>query len=194
MNRRPPRSTLFPYTTLFRSRRNAQQPVAGAARPPRNAGKGARDGERGARQHGDPRVAAGARHDHADVHLAHLYRPALQRRTRADAARGGGRDAADRRRGYGQDGEVRDMTSTRVEDFRLEDWLPDWLAPSDLIGFLAAMAVLVAVLAIWQALRGTDPFSRRYEQISQRRETLRAAAVTTNRRQRPTAAGFMSDV
>jgi len=84
--------------------------------------------------------------------------------------------------------------STRVEDFRLEDWLPVWLAPSDLIGFLAAMAVLVAVLAIWQALRGTDPFERRYDQISQRRETLRAAAMTTQRRQRITAAYFMSDV
>ncbi len=86
------------------------------------------------------------------------------------------------------------MTSTRVEDFRLEDWLPDWISPGDLIGFLAAMAVLVAALAIWQALRGTDPFERRYEQISQRRETLRAAAVATQRRQRLTAASFMSDV
>src|SRR5438552_13967192 len=39
--RRPPRSTLFPYTTLFRSR-------AGAARPGENAvaGRAARDGER----------------------------------------------------------------------------------------------------------------------------------------------------
>src|SRR2546421_2231778 len=32
MIRRPPRSTLFPYTTLFRSRRSARPTVARAAR------------------------------------------------------------------------------------------------------------------------------------------------------------------
>ena len=31
------------------------------------------------------------------------------------------------------------MTSTRVEDFKLEDWLPYWLSPNDLIAFLAAL-------------------------------------------------------
>src|SRR5688572_32536798 len=31
MIRRPPRSTLFPYTTLFRSRNRAQEPATGAA-------------------------------------------------------------------------------------------------------------------------------------------------------------------
>src|SRR5438034_4850831 len=33
MLRRPPRSTLFPYTTLFRSRRRCDTPVAGKAAP-----------------------------------------------------------------------------------------------------------------------------------------------------------------
>src|SRR3712207_8643762 len=35
MIRRPPRSTLFPYTTLFRSRRVHDPPVADRLRPPR---------------------------------------------------------------------------------------------------------------------------------------------------------------
>src|SRR3712207_8694921 len=47
MIRRPPRSTLFPYTTLFRSRRNAER---GAERPagfPRQPGRGRESGARG---------------------------------------------------------------------------------------------------------------------------------------------------
>ena len=88
------------------------------------------------------------------------------------------------------------MTSTRVEDFKLEDWLPYWISPNDLIAFLAAMAVLVAFLAIWQALRAPDPFQRRYSQVMQRREGLRQEALESKRRTRTrmTAAGAMSDV
>jgi tight adherence protein C len=87
------------------------------------------------------------------------------------------------------------MHSNRVADFKLEDWLPAWLAPSDLIAFLAALAVLVACLAIWQTLRGRNPFERRYSQIVQRRETLRQTALSPRRtRQRMTAAGMMSEV
>ena len=87
------------------------------------------------------------------------------------------------------------MTSTRVEDFKLEDWLPYWLSPNDLIAFLAALAVVVAFLAVWQALRSHDPFARRYQQVLQRREDLRQQMVDTKRtRQRTTAAGLMSDV
>src|SRR5260370_42117323 len=62
------------------------------------------------------------------------------------------------------------MTSNRVEDFKLEDWLPYWINPNDLIALFAALAVLVAFLAIWQALRPADPFQRRYSQVMQRRE------------------------
>src|SRR5712691_7043487 len=88
------------------------------------------------------------------------------------------------------------MTSTRVEDFKLEDWLPYWVNPNDLIALLAALAVLVAFLAIWQALRPADPFQRRYSQVTQRREGLRQEVLDNNRRtrQRMTAAGAMSDV
>lgn len=87
------------------------------------------------------------------------------------------------------------MTSTRVADFKLEDWLPNWISPNDLIAFLAALAVLVTFLAIWQALRGPDPYTRRYSQVAQRREVLRNAARETRRpRQRMSTAGMMSDV
>src|SRR5690348_17700152 len=63
MTRRPPRSTLFPYTTLFRSGRGARHP-GGAARAPLRAvrihegGGRARDGT----LHGadDRRIAPGA--------------------------------------------------------------------------------------------------------------------------------------
>src|SRR3712207_9590695 len=45
MIRRPPRPTLFPYTALFRSERDARRPAA--ARVPALAGSRARDRDRG---------------------------------------------------------------------------------------------------------------------------------------------------
>src|SRR5689334_24595518 len=62
MIRRPPRSTLFPYTTLFRSR---ARPGIGAARrrpAPAHAGEPRRDGLQGL-QHRDPRDGAQRRAD-----------------------------------------------------------------------------------------------------------------------------------
>jgi tight adherence protein C len=76
------------------------------------------------------------------------------------------------------------MPSNRVEDFKLEDWLPAWLSPDQFISGLAAIAVLLAFLAVWQAMRGRDPFARRYSQIVQRREGLREVALGTPRRGR----------
>src|SRR5260370_13582257 len=85
------------------------------------------------------------------------------------------------------------MHSPRVLHFKLEDWLPYWLSPNDLIAGLAALAVLVAFLAMWQALRGRNPFERRYAQIVQRREGLRQAALEPRRGRQPlSAAGIMS--
>src|SRR5260370_16039938 len=74
------------------------------------------------------------------------------------------------------------MTSNRVEDFKLEDWLPYWINPNDLIALFAALAVLVAFLAIWQALRPADPFQRRYSQVMQRRQGLRQEVIDNNPR------------
>ena len=87
------------------------------------------------------------------------------------------------------------MHSTRVEDFRPEDWLPLWLSADDLIAALAALAILVAWLAVWPTLRGGDPFDRRFALIARRREDLRQAALDTRpSRQRMMAAGLMSEV
>src|SRR5690348_1805231 len=87
------------------------------------------------------------------------------------------------------------MTSTRIEDFRLGDWLPYWLSPDQLIASLAALAVLVALLAVWQGLRVRDPFSRRYAKIAARRQDLRRAALDPQHGpRRLTVAGAMREV
>src|SRR5256885_9627075 len=44
MIRRPPRSTLFPYTTLFRSEARARRPIAWRAHATRSADHPAQDG------------------------------------------------------------------------------------------------------------------------------------------------------
>ena len=76
------------------------------------------------------------------------------------------------------------MGSTRVEDFRLEAWLPYWLSVDDLIAVLAALAVLVAFVAVWQALRGRKPFERRFARIAQHRETCARRRSRRGRRGR----------
>src|SRR2546425_12004935 len=72
MIRRPPRSTLFPYTTLFRSREEAQRDEghAAAARAGRARGQAAPDHRRGrgGRGAGHPRGQQAARYP------AHLRR------------------------------------------------------------------------------------------------------------------------
>ena len=85
-------------------------------------------------------------------------------------------------------------TSTRVADFKLEDWLPYWLGVDDLIGALAALATLIALIGVYNALRAHNPFERRFAQIAQRKETLRRAALDSGRtRRRVQAAGLMSE-
>ncbi len=87
------------------------------------------------------------------------------------------------------------MLSTRVSDFKLGDWLPAWISPEQFIAGLAALAVLLAFFAVWQALRGPDSFARRYSEISRRREGLRQAALDTKRRRPQTAtSGVMREV
>jgi tight adherence protein C len=83
--------------------------------------------------------------------------------------------------------------STRVEDFRLEDWLPAGISSADAIAAVAALAMAVTVFAVWQALRGSNSYERRFAQIVQRKEALRRDAVATARRERVTAAGLMND-
>jgi len=85
--------------------------------------------------------------------------------------------------------------STRVADFRLQEWLPLWLGVDDLIAALAALAVLAALVGVYNALRSHNPFERRFAQIAQRKESLRRAALDSGRggRRRVEAAGLMSE-
>src|SRR3712207_8410753 len=69
MIRRPPRSTLFPYTTLFRSERRAQVPPQQPAAPDVAARPGRRDqGALGLRA-GAPADEGGARADRKSTRL-----------------------------------------------------------------------------------------------------------------------------
>jgi tight adherence protein C len=84
------------------------------------------------------------------------------------------------------------MTSTRIQDFNLADWLPAGVRPSDAIAALAALAVFVTFVAIWQVLRSRSPFERRLEQILLHRNNLRETALAQRtRRSRPTPVGLM---
>lgn len=79
-----------------------------------------------------------------------------------------------------------------IQDFTLADWLPAGVSPSDTIAALAALAVFVTLLAIWQALRGRSPFERRLEEIIHRRQKLRETALARRTRaRRPTPIGLM---
>src|SRR3712207_7905390 len=68
MIRRPPRSTLFPYTTLFRSRR-ADDPRAGGRGA---AGRGLRRGRRGRRAGGAGGAGAGQPRPRSEEHTSEL--------------------------------------------------------------------------------------------------------------------------
>src|SRR3712207_8216443 len=79
MIRRPPRSTLFPYTTLFRSRLAAGRPVALELREPAIDGAdadglvlaaGRQVGLRGDRAHGGDRKSTRLNSSHANISYA----------------------------------------------------------------------------------------------------------------------------
>src|SRR5690348_6864986 len=86
------------------------------------------------------------------------------------------------------------MRSTRLQDFRIAEWLPSGVGLDDAIVVLAALAALVMFFAMWQALRPNSSFERRLEQIVQRKETLRQTAVATRRSgHRRSPVGFMRE-
>jgi tight adherence protein C len=74
------------------------------------------------------------------------------------------------------------MTSTRVQDFHIADWLPPGVHLSDLIAALAGLAALLTMMAVWHALRGQGAFERRFSHIVERKEGLRRAALAAPRR------------
>src|SRR5437868_10703708 len=68
MKRRPPRSTLFPYTTLFRSPDQPRQPAEVARRPSRRLRGPGQMGARARR----PAAAAGRRALRSEEHTSEL--------------------------------------------------------------------------------------------------------------------------
>jgi tight adherence protein C len=71
-------------------------------------------------------------------------------------------------------------------------WLPAGIGLDDAIVMLAVMAVLTMFFALWQAFRPKDAFERRLQQVVQRRETLRRAALAARtRRQSRRPVGIM---
>jgi tight adherence protein C len=73
-------------------------------------------------------------------------------------------------------------------------WLPAGIGLDDVISVLAALATLVTLLALWQALRPKDAFERRIAQIIERREAMRRQAVSARtRRQSARPVGLMRD-
>lgn len=77
---------------------------------------------------------------------------------------------------------------------RLADWLPGGVSLDDAITVLAALAMLVTLLALWQALRGRSAFERRLEEIVERKEGLRQTALARpSRRARTSPAGLMRE-
>jgi tight adherence protein C len=86
------------------------------------------------------------------------------------------------------------MRGMRAQDFNLADWLPAGIAPDDVIAAFAALAALVMFLAIWQALRGPTPVERRFQDIIERKETLRQRAIARRAHsQRSRSAGWMRE-
>ena len=84
------------------------------------------------------------------------------------------------------------MRSMRLQDLQIEDWLPFGLGLDDAIVALAALAVLVTVLALWQVMRPNTSFERRLDQIVEGKERLRQNLLATRRgRPRLTPAGLM---
>src|SRR5262245_64313574 len=69
MIRRPPISTLFPYTTLFRSGRARQRIAGGGSHCAPFPGDAARERGRARRPRAPARVAAGARPDRKSTRL-----------------------------------------------------------------------------------------------------------------------------
>ena len=83
------------------------------------------------------------------------------------------------------------MSSTRVQDFHIADWLPPGVHLSDLIAGLAGLAALLTAMAVWHALRGQGAFERRFAHVVERKETLRRAALAAPRRRRTSTVGLM---
>src|SRR5580704_2735699 len=177
-----------------RSARDRRQPRRCAAAAPADARQGPRHVERDSHDHDDSGRHAGPGHCDARADLAALSGATLPRYPGVSSRRPGVRDAGHWCRHHDQDGAVRDMRSTRLQDFHIADWLPAGIGLDDLIVALASLATLVMFFAMWQALRPNSAFERRLEQIVQRKETLRQSALVNRRSpHRRTPGGLMHE-
>src|SRR3712207_7266034 len=74
MIRRPPRSTLFPYTTLFRSLVRLRDPQPRAARqPPEHGGRARRGGQPALSRHDQRGAEAGRSEEHTSELQSRQY-------------------------------------------------------------------------------------------------------------------------
>jgi tight adherence protein C len=62
-----------------------------------------------------------------------------------------------------------------------DNYLPFGLQLNDIIALMAGLAMLVAVLAVWQGLRADTAFERRLTQIADKKAAMRLAALATRR-------------
>ena len=86
------------------------------------------------------------------------------------------------------------MSTYQLQDLHITDWLPAGVGPDDAIAMLAALATLATAVAMWQVLRPSTSFERRFEHIVQGKESLRASALAPRRgRQRQNAVGLMRE-
>jgi tight adherence protein C len=86
------------------------------------------------------------------------------------------------------------MDHFTVDKFDFDRYLPYGVSVADVIALLAALAVLAAVFAVWNALRASSPFERRFADISHRKESLRQSALAPRRqREKLTPAGLMHE-
>ncbi|HEY1798463.1 MAG TPA: type II secretion system F family protein [Stellaceae bacterium] len=86
------------------------------------------------------------------------------------------------------------MDHFTADKFDLDRYLPYGVNTADVIALLAAIAVLAAVLAVWNALRASSPFERRFADIVHRKESLRQTALAPRRqREKLTPAGLMHE-
>jgi tight adherence protein C len=86
------------------------------------------------------------------------------------------------------------MDHFTADKFELDRYLPYGVSVADVIALLAALAVLAAVFAVWNALRSSSPFERRFADIAHRKESLRQSALASRRqREQLTPAGLMHE-
>jgi len=86
------------------------------------------------------------------------------------------------------------MDSFTADKVDFDRYLPYGVTVTDVIALLAALAVFAAFFAVWNAMRASSPFERRFADIAHRKESLRQTALSSRRqRQKISPAGLMNE-